>query len=204
MLDEFMDGLKEKIISGYQRIPKPVRYFLTTALIIAVSWKSVYVLFLMPSRILDGPLTNHVGLSTAYVLNHYSGLHHFMALNKVDTTIMEGQIQIAQVSKIVHQGQKVLHIADGCNGLELMVLYSGFIFSFSSSQMRKLRYIFFGVIIIDICNILRCSFLGFIKEYYHPYFYISHHFVFKAVVYAVIVILWVYFTRKIQIDATVI
>jgi exosortase family protein XrtF len=125
-----------------------------------------------------------------------------MALNKFDTTIMEGQIQIAQVSKIIHNGHKVLHIADGCNGLELMVLYSGFILSFPSSQKRKICYIFLGIIIIDICNILRCSLLGFIKEYYHPYFYLSHHFVFKAVVYAVIVILWVYFTRKIQANAT--
>jgi exosortase/archaeosortase family protein len=150
----------------------------------------------MNSRIIDDPLTNHVGYSAAYILNHYSGMHQFSAIQKIDTSIMEGQIQIAKVNTILHHQQKVLHIADGCNGLELMVLYSGFIFCYPASKKRKLGFILLGLLMIDLFNIVRCSLLGFIKEYYHPYFYISHHFVFKAVVYTVIVILWVYFTRK--------
>ncbi len=193
-----MEGLEEKIVNYYQQIPKPVRYFLSMALAMAVAWKLIYLIFLLNTRILDGPLTNHVGVASAYLLNHISGMHDFSAFNNVDTTIMEGQIQIVQVCKIVHENKKVLHIADGCNGLELMVLYSGFILCFPSSKKRKLFYLLFGVTIIDCCNILRCSLLGIIKEFYHPYFYISHHFIFKAVVYTVIVMLWVYFTKKNQ------
>jgi exosortase/archaeosortase family protein len=195
-----MRGWKEKILNSYQLIPKPVKLFLGMSLAIAVLWKLIYLFIFMNTRIIDAPLTNHVGNSSAYVLNHFSGLHNFSALNIIDTTIMEGQIQITQVSKIVHDNKKVLHIADGCNGLELMVLYSGFILCFPSSRERKMWYILFGVLMIDLFNILRCSLLGFIKEYYHPYFYISHHFLFKAVVYAVIVILWVSFTRKSQVQ----
>jgi exosortase/archaeosortase family protein len=191
-----MERVKEKIVHFYRSIPKPVRYFLTMSLTAAIAWKLIYLLFLMNTRILDDPLTNHVGISAAYVLNHFSGMHQFEAIKNIDTSIMEGQIQIAQVSTILHRHQKVLHIADGCNGLELMVLYSGFIFCYPSTKKRKIGYILIGLLMIDFFNIARCSMLGFIKEYYHPYFYISHHFVFKAVVYAVIVILWGYYTRK--------
>jgi exosortase/archaeosortase family protein len=191
-----MNRLKNKIVFAYQQIPNAVRHFLVRAFAIAFSWKLIYLLFFMNPRILDDPLTNHVGISAAYVLNHFSGMHQFEAIKKMDTSIMEGQIQIAQVSTILHRHQKVLHIADGCNGLELMVLYSGFIFCYPATKKRKVQYILFGLLMIDFFNIARCSLLGFIKENYHPYFYISHHFVFKAVVYAVIVILWGYYTRK--------
>lgn len=185
-----------QIVFAYQQIPNSVRHFLFMAFSLAISWKLFYLLFFMNTRILDEPLTNHVGISTAYVLNHFSGMHQFDAIKKIDTSIMEGQIQMAQVSSILHHHQKVLHIADGCNGLELMVLYSGFIICYPSTKKRKIGYILLGLLMIDFFNIARCSLLGFIKEYYHPYFYISHHFVFKVVVYAVIVILWVCFTRK--------
>ena len=82
-----------------------------------------------------------------------------------------------------------------------MVIYAGFIFCFPVSGLRKTFSILFGLIIIDAINILRCSVLGFIKEYYHPYFNFSHHFIFKAIVYSVIVALWVRFTRKTEINA---
>jgi exosortase family protein XrtF len=196
-----MVWLKEKIINYYQYTPKPVKYFLAKALAIAVVWKLIYLLFLMNSRILDGPLTNHVGVSSVSVLNRLSGLDDFSAHINVDTTIMEGQFQISIVSKIMHHNHKVLHIADGCNGLELMVLYSGFIFCFPSNGSKKLWYILFGVIIIDSMNIFRCAALGFVKEYYHPYFNISHHFFFKAIIYSVIVILWIQFTKKTTMNA---
>ncbi len=190
-----MDGLKGKIVGFYHIIPRSVRSFLTTALVFALAWKLAYLCFLINPRVLDRPLTEHVGSSTAYALNHFSGLHGFNAINRLDTNIIEGQMQMTQVSKIIHQGHKVLHIADGCNGLELMVLYVGFIFSFPASTARKVGYILMGLLLIDCLNILRCSLLGFIKEYYHPYFNISHHFIFKAIVYTVIVILWVQFTK---------
>jgi exosortase family protein XrtF len=191
-----MEGLEEKIVNYYQQIPKPVRYFLSMAIAVAVAWKLFYLIFLLNTRILDGPLTNHVGVSSVSVLNKLSGMDDFSTHINVDTTIMEGQIQVSMVSKIMHHNHKVLHIADGCNGLELMVLYSGFIFCFPSNRSRKLWYIIFGVLILDSLNIFRCAALGYVKEYYHPYFNISHHFIFKAIVYTVIVILWIQFTKK--------
>jgi exosortase/archaeosortase family protein len=50
-------------------------------------------------------------------------------------------------------------------------------------------------------NIFRCAALGYVKEYYHPYFNISHHFIFKAIIYSVIVILWIQFTKKTTMNA---
>jgi exosortase family protein XrtF len=191
-----MQWVKEKTLYNLQSFPQTVRNFLGNAVTFGITWKFVYILFLMQSRILDRPLTSHVGTSAVFILNHISGMRDFKAQNNIDTTIMEGQIQVSMVSKIMHHNHKVLHIADGCNGLELMVLYSGFIFCFPSNRSRKLWYIIFGVLILDSLNIFRCAALGYVKEYYHPYFNISHHFIFKAIVYTVIVILWIQFTKK--------
>lgn len=170
--------------------------FIGKALFLAILWKLIYITFLMSPRLMDKPLTNHVGLAAAFMLNQFSGMHHFKAYHTSDTTIMEGQLQITQVCKIVHENKKVLHIADGCNGLELMVLYAGFILCFPTSISKKMSYLLIGLSIIDIMNILRCAGLGFIKEYYHPYFSFSHHFIFKAIIYTAIVILWVQYCKN--------
>ena len=192
----------KKILDYFQQIPFQIRRFIGIALGLAIAWKLIYLVFFLRARLIDRHLTNHVGKASAYLLNHFSGFNDFSAVPAIDSSIMEGKIQVTPVCKILHHNLKVLHIADGCNGLELMVLYTGFILCFQESVLRKIRYIIFGCIFIDGMNILRCSLLGFIKEYYHPYFNFSHHFVFKIIIYSVIVCLWVQYTQKLAFHET--
>jgi len=99
-------------------------------------------------------------------------------------------------SQIYREGIKVMFIANGCNALNLMALYVGFIICIPSSLIRKLYYILIGVVCIDLLNIFRTYLLAYLKEYYNAYFNFAHHYVFTILVYSAIILMWLVFTRK--------
>jgi len=180
---------------NYQKIPEPVRLFLTKAILIAAVWNLVYILFL--SKYLDQYLTIHVGQSTAAILNRYSGIKGFSAVYGDYTKLSRDGILVTQPgSQIKLNNDQLMNIANSCNALQLMVLYIGFIVCIPAKQVRKLYYIPIGVVCIDIANIFRTSVLAFLKVNYAIYFDFAHHYIFTIVVYTAIILMWLLFTRK--------
>lgn len=181
-------------------IPKEIRLFLKKALFLFIVWKLVYGFYLHDSQIIDFPLTSHVGDSSAFILNNIGIFSGFEAVHELKTSGNDyGKSILVGTSKIYHNDELLLFIADICNGLELMVLYIGFIICMPSSFWRKLKYIVIGIIIIDLINILRCVGLIWLIEYMEYYFDFAHHYLFKAAVYASTFIMWWYYARKINL-----
>lgn len=179
-------------------IPKPIQSFLLRGLLILVIWKILYLGFLAFPRTLDRPLTNLVGNHSAWLLNQAFSSNTYTATEKLHVTNFEGELQIAPVSRIDKNGKKLLHIADGCNGLELFVLYVGFILAMPAPVKRKLLFIPIGLIIIHIVNILRCAGLCIMIESWKEQFDFAHHYVFKMMIYGIIFALWVKFSTAVH------
>jgi exosortase/archaeosortase family protein len=192
---------------GFTRIPKPVKEFLIKATILFVAWKAVYLIFLLPGRVLDKPLTYFIGKGTAAALRLFNPSGNY---NAISTMHLKGfGNQGLEPVMAIRSGQtNLLDIADVCNGLELLVLYAGLILCLPAARNRKLAYIIGGIIGIEIINILRCT--GLVLVYLHKpqWLDFSHHYLFTFVVYAFIFWLWYLFSRdpdfakKLQLDAT--
>lgn len=180
-------------------IPLTIRLFLGKALLFFIVWKLIYNFLLYDSKYLDQPLTIHVGQVSAKFINNLGSMSGFTAKVEASNYVYEGGIIEDQTVAIYHNDKIVLYIANVCNGLELMVLYIGFIVCMPSSFWRKAKYIIIGVLIIDLVNILRCTGLIYLREYYHIYFEFAHHYLFKAIVYTTTVIMWYVFSRKINV-----
>lgn len=201
--------MKNSILHYYQNFlnetPATIRAFLRNALIVFAVWKVVYLVFLLDTRILDKPLTDHVGEGTAWFLNNWTPLEGFSATPIKKNILFEGRLQFNEVSQVRHQGEDVLLIADGCNGLELMILFIGFILCFPSSILKKNIFIILGIGIIDFANILRCGGLVFLKKYYdYDLFQFAHHYGFKITLYGIIFSMWILFTKTIKFKNVVI
>lgn len=188
------DGFK----SLFKDVKGPVRDFFYRAFLLFVIWKTIYLVVLLPNRLLDGPLTNLVGSQTVSILNFSHQTNAFSAFPFVSKKFFEGQSIESDVSRITFNNRKVMHIADGCNGLELFVLYIGFILLLPSSKKRKVLYILSGVIIIHLANLLRCAGLATIEIYIQSYFEFAHHYVFKIIIYGTIFLLWMRYARKLS------
>ena len=189
----------KKIKSLINNTPLPIRLFLGKAFLIFVVWKLIYSFFLFDSQVVDNFLTTHVGDASVKVLNSLGSMSGFTAINEIVQEPHYGEIQMFNMSVIYHNGDRILNIANACNGLELLILYVGFIVCMPSSFKRKLLYIVIGVVLLDVVNILRCVGLIYLREYFHAYFDFAHHYVFKIIVYSSTFILWVIFSRKIQL-----
>lgn len=191
----------------FNQIPKPVRNFLWKATLLFVAWKAVYLLFLLPGRVLDKPLTYLIGKGTAATLAviHPSGDFNAVATMHPKGLGNEG---LEPVMAIRSNQTVLLSIADVCNGLELLVLYAGLILCLPASRKRKIAYIAGGIVLIEILNVIRCA--GLVLVYLHKpeYLDFSHHYLFTFVVYAFIFWLWYLFSRdpefakKLQLNAT--
>ncbi len=188
-----------KFNSLKNKIPLPIRLFLGKAFLFFVVWQIVYSVFLYDSQFIDRILTNHVGEYSAKLLNNLGAMSGFTAKNEKWDSIYAGETLKNEVSAIYHNNNKVLYIANACNGLTLMVLYIGFIVCMPSKFWRKVIYIILGVIILDSINILRCVGLIYLREYFQAYFQFAHHYLFKIMVYGATFAIWSFYSRKINL-----
>ncbi len=188
-----------KLNSLKNKIPVQIRLFLGKALLFFIVWKIVYGVLSFRSNSLDYVLTMHVGDASVWVLNNLTTMSGFAAVEDIYSEVYNGETIQHRSSGIYHNDYKVLNIADACNGLELIVLFVGFIVCMPSKIKRKILYIVLGVIVLDVVNIFRCVGLIYLREYYHVYFDFAHHYLFKMVVYGVTFLIWWYYSRKISL-----
>ena len=191
----------------FTRTPRPVREFLLKATILFVAWKAVYLLFLLPGRVLDKPLTYVIGKGTAATFSLFNPSGNYNAIPTMHPKGF-GDEGLEPVMAIRSGQTGLLDIADVCNGLELLILYAGLILCLPATRKRKLAYIIGGIIGIEILNIIRCTGLVLIYLHKPEWLDFSHHYLFTFVVYAFIFWLWYLFSRdpefakKLKLDAT--
>jgi exosortase family protein XrtF len=166
--------------------------------IVFVIWKVLYLALLLPSRVPDRALTRLVGFSTSNVLNLFSANVAFQAIEVRDDYVEDGIVIPSTSVDIRRSGMQTLRVADACNGLELMVLYVGFFFCFPGPLRRKLIFAVGGCVLITLVNVLRCAILVEIFIKYRAYLDFSHHFAFTFIIYALIFLLWFFFTKKLS------
>lgn len=95
------------------QIPLQVRLFVGKALLFFIVWKIIYSFFLYDSKILDYPLTKHVGEASTFFLNNLGFMDGFKVERETTEFYIDGEYTIAQASHIYHNNKKVLNIEIG-------------------------------------------------------------------------------------------
>lgn len=165
-------------------IPAEVKRFFVRALVVIVLWKIVYLLMLMPTGQPNRWLTNQTARSTAFFLNY--------------TRISPRVYPYYEANKahVYNVRQQSLLIGNSCNGLELYVLYTGFLICLPVYNLRRLLSFFIaGLCIIFIFNILRCAGLYWMMASGSPWQEVAHKYLFKIVLYSLVTSLWYAYTR---------
>jgi len=165
-----------------QKIPASLRNFLIKAIILFISWQLLYHFAMQPTRVPDRFLTNITGIAT----------EKFYALFYQNMSI---QLDVFKVI-IMRNGEKVIGIADPCNALEIYVLYVSFIICYPSTIKHRLKYIAIGLPILFVFNVLRACGLTWLNINRKDLADFSHHYLFQAIMYVIVFIIWVRFTRK--------
>ncbi len=101
-----------------------------------------------------------------------------------------------QVGRIVVEGVAGVLIGSGCSGLELFVIFAGFILLFRGKAKNKLWFLPLGLLLILVLNIIRISALALILYYAPEYMDFNHKYTFVIMVYGAIFLLWLWWVNK--------
>ena len=185
--------------SKWKKVPVAVRQFILRALAILISWKILYLVFLLPTRVLDKPLSHSVANGTSWLLNKYTNSTAYYPKSETGTVITDNGPVISPLEDVYFNRRNVVSIEDPCNALELFVLYAGFIICMPASTIRKVIFIVGGILLIHITNVIRCAVVAYTIIYDPKYADFAHHYVFTFIVYGLIKALWLIFSRKLKI-----
>jgi exosortase/archaeosortase family protein len=93
------------------------------------------------------------------------------------------------------QGGGILKVGIPCSAFDLFVFYAIMIVAYPGPLKYKLIFIPAGILAIHGLNITRFYALAMSDLYSREYFELHHHFIFKAVVYVFIFLIWMWFVR---------
>ena len=157
--------------------PSPLTRFLMVAGVIYVLWYLVYDYYLLP----DGRLDEFLSLSG---VNLAGGLLNLFGWEIYSDT------RILAVT-----GTSGVEIQNGCNGLELIGLYMGFIIAYPGGPIQKrVAFLAGGIILLFFANVFRIMIFA-LSIYYVPTFWeqvhiYSSYFIF----YPIVLTLWYLWT----------
>jgi exosortase family protein XrtF len=101
-------------------------------------------------------------------------------------------------TNIKYQGKNILAVYEGCNGINTMIIFLAFLLAFGPINKTMIWFIPAGLMIIHLMNLARIALLFWVSIYNPDYMYFTHKYLFTAVLYIVIFVLWVWWVRKVM------
>ncbi len=100
-------------------------------------------------------------------------------------------------STIRYNGHAILSVYEGCNGLNVVIIFISFLFAFGPYTTKVLWFIPLGVFIVHVFNLIRISGLFFITIHHPEWTYFLHKYMFTAFIYLAVFILWLWWVKVI-------
>jgi len=96
-------------------------------------------------------------------------------------------------------------VNEGCNAISVLIIFVAFIIAFYTNFKQTILYIVISLVLLFIMNIFRIIFLTYIYRFHPEISKIAHDYLFPAIIYGSIVILWIiwikFFVNKKKINA---
>ncbi|WP_345990957.1 exosortase family protein XrtF [Chryseobacterium sp. Chry.R1] len=83
----------------------------------------------------------------------------------------------------------VTRMVEGCNAISVMILFVSFVFAFYKGA-KTFIFVLIGLVILYVINVVRIVGINLLVSDYKQYEKMAHDFLFPAVIYGTVVILW--------------
>lgn len=160
------------LLSGNSSQYREVILFLLKALLIYLTWYVMYTFWILPDGRLDQLVSRNIVSVTASMLR-FSGYEVFAFDRVVGIGLSRG-----------------LEIINGCNGIETIGLFAGFIAAYPGNRTKRWLFLPFGILVIYLVNVLRVFFLAILQHHQDSLFHFVHDYTFNLIFYLVVFLLW--------------
>lgn len=165
---------------------KPAFRFVLVFVSCYVVANGLYGLYLARTNPQPDFFTRLISNQTVAVLNLFNEPAH--TVNRLKKPL----VAISTPSRVV------LDVYEGCNGINVVIVFLTFIVAYQGFNQSKKKMIWFvpmGIVTIWMANIMRIFLLYFVASYYKIYFYFVHKYVFTLFLYAIVLFLWWWWIR---------
>lgn len=100
------------------------------------------------------------------------------------------------ITELSEGSRKVLAVYEGCNGINVMIIFVAFLVAFGPLNRVLLWFIPAGLLILHLANLLRISILFWVSIYQPDFMYFMHKYLFTAFLYVIVFVLWIFWVRK--------
>ena len=176
----WLSGSTAQLLKEY----KPAILFLLRFLGVYVIGNIVYGLWIESYGTVADPITQLVSVNSAYFLKSLG----------LEAAIVTGN-NVPNVALQLN-GTTVVNVYEGCNAINVSILFVAFLFAYKTSLLRTLIYSFLGLLAIYFFNILRVAGLFIVANYFPDTLYLMHKFVFTGIIYALVFFLWYLWVAK--------
>lgn len=149
--------------------------FLGTYLVLSVS----YGLWIESLGSLPDPMTSEVTREVVAVINVFSTEDVTAVRNPLGPTVF-----------VIQGERKVLNVYEGCNGINVMVVFFAFVMAYGGRGARLLWFVPAGFMAIHLANLGRVLWLFWLSAIDARLFYYFHKYLFTAVIYLMVFALW--------------
>ena len=151
---------------------KEIRHFLLKGVGIYVVWFVLYELWLLPQGHVDEWLSLNILSMSGGLLQVFGHEVHIFG-------------------RVISIGaSRGIELVNGCNGLEAIGLFLGFVLAFPGQLTKRLIFLTIGILVIYIINIFRIVVLAVTQVYYPDLFDITHDYSTTTIFYVAIMALW--------------
>lgn len=116
--------------------------------------------------------------------------HTSRVLNKsgYETTFanVAGSAKVA----LMDSGDVVLYVFEGCNGINVMIVFIAFLFAFGGPLKSLAGFLCLGLVAIHLFNVIRVGLLFHLAATDSAQFYYYHKYLFTAALYFIVFLLW--------------
>lgn len=165
---------------------RPALIFLVVFIGLYLVLNTVYGLFITSFLPGADSVTKVVTQQVAYVLSFF---HEEISVMPDDTS---------RFIPILLSGTVIVNVFEGCNGINVMIVYLSFLIAFRGTWKNTLYVGFGGIVIIYIMNLLRVGLLFEVALNFPNQLYFFHKFLFTGFIYAVVFVIWYYWIRHVR------
>jgi exosortase family protein XrtF len=165
---------------------KPTIFFLLRFIGIYLLANLLYGFFVRAYEPESDPVTKEVTAQTAHLLSALGWPSHPVSYTDIPTV------------SIVYKDKSIVSVYEGCNGINVMIIFIAFLISFGPHDKKLYGFILAGVLLIHSFNLLRIGLLFFVSIYLSDYLYLTHKYFFTAFIYAGVLLLWLWWIIKVS------
>jgi exosortase family protein XrtF len=97
---------------------------------------------------------------------------------------------------IVYEGRPIIAVYEGCNGLNVVVVFLSFLLAFGPFRKSMAWFVPLGLLVIHTSNLLRVTLLFVVALEYPDFLYFTHKYLFTAFIYLFVFLMWMWWILR--------